>query len=402
MLISVKEATAAIMSRSFQFKTELLSLDEATGYILAQDIIADRHFPPFDRVMMDGIAIDKSSFDSGRRSFKMEALQAAGDPQKSLDDPNSSCIEIMTGAVLSEGCDVVIPYEQITVKDGIATILIDELKSGANIHPTAFDRKKGDVLVKQGIRIGPAEIGVAATVGMHELEVIRKPKIAVISTGDELVEIHQTPLAHQIRRSNVFMLKSLVENEIGPARLFHLNDSKEEIKKSLTQILDEFDILLMSGGVSKGKYDLLPDALAELGVEKHFHRVKQRPGKPFWFGTKANCFVFAFPGNPVSTFMCANRYLLPWWQKSVLAEEPRKEYAILAEDHIFKPDLQYFLQVRLKTVDDGKIYAYPVKGKGSGDLANLCEVDSFLELPTGKEKFNEGEVYPLWRFRKYE
>lgn len=397
MLIKVEDASKLVFENLFILQTESIELSNASGRVLAENLVADRNFPPFDRVMMDGIALQHAALLSGKRRFKIEGIQAAGSEKQNLADPEA-CLEIMTGAILSGNCDIIIPYEQVEINDGFATVTTEDFKAAQHIHKEATDRKIGDVIVNTGTRIGPAEIGIAATIGKSKVLVNTLPRIAILSTGDELVEIDQTPELHQIRKSNVHMIRSLVATEIGPADLYHVNDEKEAVRSSLASLINHYDILLMSGGVSKGKFDLLPDTLTELGVEKLFHRVKQRPGKPFWFGKKENTFVFAFPGNPVSTFMCAIRYLLPWWDLS--NKQPvKEEYAELTEDHTFKPDLQYFLQVKLKHEANGKLMATPVSGKGSGDLANLCNADAFLELPTGRDLFKAGEAFRLWRFR---
>ncbi len=397
MLIDVEQATKLVLSHPAKLKTENIDLQLAVNRVLAENLYADRDFPPFNRVMMDGIAINSAHFRGKDSSIRLEAMQAAGDEPLKLK--NQDCgIEIMTGAVLPSGCDVVIPYEQISIENRVATLDVESVRSFQNIHLQGQDKKKGDLLVPKSTVISPAEIGVAATIGKSTLEVISVPKIAILSTGDELVEIDEIPLAHQIRRSNVHTLRALAEKHIGPADIFHINDEAEALKVKVEALLANYDLILMSGGVSKGKFDLLPDTLAQLGVQKHFHGVKQRPGKPFWFGSKDDVQVFAFPGNPVSTFMCAMRYLLPWWKRSQ-GLESKMQYAILEEDYYFKPSLQYFLQVSLNYSQEGKTLAKPITGQGSGDLANLCEVDAFIELPEHRTDFKAGESFPVWIFR---
>ncbi|MFK5958277.1 MAG: molybdopterin-binding protein, partial [Lutibacter sp.] len=159
-----------------------------------------------------------------------------------------------------------------------------------------------------------------------------------------------------------------------------------------------FDVLLFSGAVSKGKFDFIPEVLDELGVEKLFHRVKQRPGKPFWFGKKGSKTIFAFPGNPVSTYASCLKYFYPWYYKSVGLSPENKQQAILSENFYFKPNLTYFLQVKVSK-KDGKIYATPVTGRGSADLANLVDSDAFLELPDDRSNFTKGEVFSLITYR---
>ena len=185
------------------------------------------------------------------------------------------------------------------------------------------------------------------------------------------------------------------------ASKLHLKDDKKIMIRELQKKLNENDVLIFSGGVSKGKADYLPGVLEELQVKKLFHRVKQRPGKPFWFGIhKGHTLIFAFPGNPVSTFVGFYRYFLPWFRKSLFLPHDTSVRAKLATDFSFKPDLTYFLQVKVKVNKDGEIEAFPVPGRGSGDLANLVSCDGFMELPALKSEFKAGETYPLIFFRE--
>jgi molybdopterin molybdotransferase len=399
MLITVEDATRIVLAHSMERSIEIVPLEQSLQRVLAEDLEADRDFPPFTRVSMDGIAIAFDAFGKGQRQFPISGMQAAGSPQVTLTSTDT-CVEVMTGAILPEGTDTVIRYEDLDINDQVATILIEDIRPGQNAHLKGLDRKAGDVLVQKGSRISAAEVGVAATIGRSSLPVFRLPKTVVISTGDELVEIDETPLPHQIRKSNVFSIQAVLQQHSLASDRLHLLDQKEDVRTQLKKALDEYDLLLMSGGVSKGKFDYVPEILEELQVEKLFHRVQQRPGKPFWFGkNKAGKLVFAFPGNPVSTFMCTYRYFLPWLRNH-LAQTPFSEIkAQLASPYDFKPDLTYFLQVRITFDPSGKLLAHPIAGKGSGDLANLVETDGFLELPTGQTHFEPGGLYPLFLYR---
>ena len=301
--------------------------------------------------------------------------------------------------MLPLNADTVIRYEDLEIKNGRASILIDEIKHQQNIHRQGTDRAAGTLIVPKGCKISAAEIGVAATVGKADLLVSKMPRVAIISTGDELVEVSEKPLAHQIRKSNVHNLAAMAGQWGIAADLFHLLDEKEAIRTILSKVLKEYDALLMSGGVSMGKLDFLPEVLEELGVQKLFHKVSQRPGKPFWFGRTEGAFVFAFPGNPVSSFMCLNRYFRPWLKASLGLPAFAARYAVLGKDFFFRPDLTYFLQVKLESGKDGKWIAMPLEGKGSGDLANLVETDAFMELPKGRKEFKKGEVFPVFVYR---
>ncbi|MDO6674051.1 molybdopterin molybdotransferase MoeA [Tenacibaculum sp. 1_MG-2023] len=398
-MITVKEAKHIILENTQDFGVEEISFLEAVGRVLKEDIVADRDFPPFNRVAMDGIAINYRFFEQGLHDFKIEGIQAAGSPQQTLNNA-ANCYEVMTGAVLPNNCDTIIRYEDVEINTQVATIIVDETKEGQNIHRKGSDKNKGTVLIKKNTIISTAEIGVLATVGKATVKVAKQPKVMIVSTGDELVDVNENPLDHQIRRSNVYTLVSLLNNLKIPAETAHIADEKQILKEKIESYLKEYDVLLFSGAVSKGKFDFLPEVLDELGVEKLFHRVSQRPGKPFWFGTTNNCNVFAFPGNPVSTFVNCLVYFYPWYKKSVGVSSEEKT-ATLAKDITFKPNLSCFLQVKL-TSENGQVYANPIQGNGSGDLASLVEADGFIELPKTEEvAFKKGCVFPALTYRSF-
>jgi molybdopterin molybdotransferase len=392
-MISVAEAYTQVLSKTLPQKTKKIPLSIATASVLAEDIYADQDFPPFNRVMMDGIALDLSLL--GQKEIPVKGMQTAGSPQQ--EAVAGTCIEVMTGAILPTGTNVVIPYEEIVIHNQKATIQIKESFPLKNVHLKGTDRKKGDLLIPKGRRIGPAEIAVLATVGKSSV-LVSDLSVAIISTGDELVDIDTVPHPYQIRSSNSHMLHSLITRQGMEATCYHLHDDKENMLQAMKDIFNQHSIIILSGGVSKGKKDYVPDVLQDLGVEKHFHRVAQRPGKPFWFGSTGQHMVFALPGNPVSTFLCFQRYVWPWMQQ-YSGEKISSGKAKLGEDFQFGPDLTYFLQVKV-TEADGMLTAHPVAGKGSGDLANLLEADGFLELPPDRENYPAGEAFHFIPFRK--
>ena len=396
-MTSSTKALEIILDLSEDFGVEEVDFIHSLGRILKEDIVADMDFPPFDRVSMDGIALSSDSFNSGQRSFKIEGIQAAGSEQISLNN-SKNCIEAMTGAVLPKNADVVIQYELLEIRDGIANVNAEIVREFQNIHKKGLDRKQGDVIIKKDTIISAAEIGVLATVGKSKVNVAKTPKVMIISTGNELVEVDQMPKEYQIRRSNVYTLVSLLKRLNINAKTSHIQDDKESLKIKIESYLREYDVLLFSGAVSKGKFDFIPEVLDKLGVDKLFHRVAQRPGKPFWFGKRQNRTIFAFPGNPVSTFVSCMKYFYPWYHKSLGVNFINNKFAVLSKDFLFKPDLTYFLQVKLEN-RNGTCFATPIKGKGSGDLANLIDADAFLELPAELTNFTKGEIFPYLKYR---
>ena len=398
-MITAEQALKLVLGATQEFGEEKIPFIQSQGRVLKEDIVADRDFPPFDRVSMDGIAISIDAFEKGQRTFEIEGIQPAGAPQLSLNH-TSNCLEVMTGAVLPKNTNAVIRYEDVEIQNGKATILIDSISELQNIHLQGKDRKEGDLLLTKNTIISPAEVSVFATVGKSMINVAKQPKVMIISTGDELVDVQEQPLSHQIRRSNVYTLVSLLQNLKIDANTDHITDDKEALKTKIASCLKDYDVLLFSGAVSKGKFDFLPEVLDELGVKKLFHRVSQRPGKPFWMGTTANCRVFAFPGNPVSTYVNCLVYFYSWFYKSN-GVETFEETAILTEDVVFKPNLTYFLQVKLSD-KYGHLLATPVKGNGSGDLASLVDADAFIRLPKTQETtFKQGDNFPVIRYRNF-
>jgi molybdopterin molybdotransferase len=395
-MISVEQALQTVLNTSQDFGVEEIPFLKSLGRILKEEIFADRDFPPFDRVSMDGIVIDFAAFKNGQRAFKIEGIQAAGSEQIVLQN-TENCIEVMTGAVLPNNSNAVIRYEDVTIDNGVATINIAAVNDGQNIHKKGKDGKSGALLISENTLISAAEIGVLATVGKSFVKVAKQPKIMIVSTGDELVAVAKTPLAHQIRRSNVFTLVSLLERLQIPSETAHITDDKPILKSKIAVYLKVYDVLLFSGAVSKGKYDFLPEVFEELGVEKGFHTVAQRPGKPFWFGQTNTCSIFGFPGNPISTFVNCLAYFYPWYYKSI-GIETKEETVILGEDVNFKPNLVYFLQVKLVS-EKGQLIAHPITGNGSGDLASLVKADAFIQLPSGTVEFKKGAVYPIIKYR---
>lgn len=366
--------------------------------MLAEDLRTDRDLPPFNRVAMDGIAIRYEAFAAGIRTFRIKGTQAAGDNPIEIDTPNE-CVEIMTGAALPTSVDTVIRYEDLELHNGQATLKKDTLKKGQSVHLQGKDRKQGEVVATPNQVVTATLIGMAAAVGARRLTVKKLPRTVVVSTGDELVDVGAIPAPFQIRRSNSYMVKAALQNYGLIPDLLHIPDEQSQLHAQLQDCLRRYDVLILSGGISMGKFDYVPQVLDELAVEKLFHKVQQRPGKPFWFGKHAGgAVVFALPGNPGSTFMCLHRYFIPWLKASVgIASAGMR--AKLSANFTFQPPLHYFLQVKLRINEQGHLLATPLEGNGSGDFSNLVEADAFLELPAEQSTFEKGEVFRVWPFK---
>ncbi|MGV3762047.1 molybdopterin molybdotransferase MoeA [Parapedobacter sp.] len=397
-LITVENAEKIIQSQTGGYGTEQIPYELSLGRVLAESLFADRDLPPFNRAAVDGIALAYRAYAAGLRTFTINAVQAAGEAPAAIPSTND-CIEIMTGAAVDPSVDTVIRYEDVEIADGRATVKDVAIRKGQNVHPQGKDCQAGGTVADAGRLITPALIGVAASIGKTDLLVQRLPKVIIITTGDELVPVGDNPTPYQLRRSNDVTVQSVLACYGIHADKLHLKDDYEVLKSEFDRCLRLYDVLLLTGGVSMGKFDYIPQALEHLGVSKLFHKVKQRPGKPFWFGTYQNQqLVFAFPGNPVSVFMCLHRYFIPWLARSMGVQTPSPQYAVLQHDIDFPYPLQYFAQVKLETDHHGVLMARAANTNGSGDFSHLIHTNAFMELPLEKNTFKKGEVYRVWPY----
>jgi len=366
-MISPLEAIELLKNITIPFRTEKMPLAKTLGMNIAEKIVADRDFPPFDRVMMDGIAVK----DITAPTWKIEGILFAGEPVKAIKKTDGA-LEIMTGATAPRGTEAIIKIEDLSIEKKIATYIgKTPLEKGQHIHLQGADAPAGSVLVKKRTKIGPVEIAIAATVGKAHIEVESKPHVHIFSTGDEIVGLHETPADHQIRSSNVMMLKSVLLSKGFKANSSHLADSAEKIKASIDKALDSNDIILLSGGVSAGKKDLIPGVLAEAGFETVFHKISQKPGRPLLVATRPDGkVVFAFPGNPISTLTCFWVYFLPW----VSGEWP--EYNVKEIKFLPKPSAELDQWI---PVENGEVLAH----NGSGDLINWSRADGLVWQKAG-------------------
>jgi molybdopterin molybdotransferase len=378
---------------------ESLPLTQAAGAVLRENVYAERDQPPFDRVAMDGIALAAAGAVEHAGRLRVAGTQAAGDPPLSLTD-SSSCIEIMTGAILPHGCDAVVPVEQVQRNGAFAELGRKPVQPWQNVHRRGSDCRQGALLLAAGTRLSAPEVAIAAGAGMARVRVSAQPMIVVISTGNELVEPGETIEPHQVRRSNAYGITASLRQH-GYTRVAddHVRDDEAQLTERLSFHLRTHDVLILSGGVSMGRLDLVPKVLASLGVELVFHHIAQRPGKPMWFGvSQAGPAVFALPGNPVSTLVCLSRYVLPAL-RAAMGQAPKEPPRIaLTAPFEVKAPLAFYLPVRLRTDDWGRTSAEPCPTNGSGDFTALAGTDGFVELPPGPNTFPKGHVarFYLW------
>jgi molybdopterin molybdotransferase len=393
------EAARIILSRVTLLPAVQSSLRELPGRILRQDVQAERDNPPFDRVCMDGVAIDSRAFASGIRRFRIQATQAAGAVPLTIAGLDSA-VEIMTGAVLPHGADCVIPLEEYDL-DGNGLQLKPEATAEPwrNLQRRGSDSSPGIPMLTAGMSLGAAEVAVVASAGLAQALVSRQPRIMVISTGDELVEPGLPVADHQIRRSNAYGVSATLRlHQFTDVHDEHLRDDESLMRRRLGEMLETHDVLVLSGGVSKGKFDFVPAALKALGVEEVFYQVAQRPGRPMWFGTgPRGQLVFGLPGNPVSTQVCTVRYVIPALQAAMgLHRGPPERIAMSAP--LSGRKMTYFMPVVLHCEPLGTTIASARAPQGSGDFLALAGTAGFVELPPEPDGYPDGFIADFYRW----
>ncbi len=394
-MVTVPQADSILEKNPVSYPALRVQLGSAAGCVLREHVVADRDLPPFDRATMDGIAVNSASFSRGFRDFPIEGLQKAGSPALSLRSRNA-CLEITTGAVMPKGYDCVVPVEYVRIQNRVAKVNNEStVRSGINVHRKGSDACKGDILLRTGCRLSTAQVAVAAAVGKSRILVTKIPAVALVGTGNELVEIDQPVRSFEIRRSNTCALAAgLTLNGYTDVQRFHIPDDQRKMRVGLKKILQKYDVIILSGGVSKGKLDFVPKILEELGVTVLFHKVQQRPGGPLLFGkTSDGKPVFGLPGNPVSTQICLYRYVLPYLNKAIGLVPRAADYAALSEAVTIKTALTYFLPVAVRSAKDGQRNASPIFPQNSGDFVSLAKSDGFIELPAETFRFRKGSAH---------
>jgi molybdopterin molybdotransferase len=369
--------------------TAVVSVWDALGLVLAQEVKADREYPPFDRSTRDGYAVRSNEAAPGVQLKCVGEIKAGDTVREAL--ASGTCLQIMTGAAVPAGADAVVMIEQ-TSREGDLVRFERAARPGQNIVPRGSEAASGQAILTRGMRLGFAELALAAQVGAVHLECVQRPRVAILSTGDEVVLIDETPGPFQIRNSNSVSLAAQVRIAGGePVVLGNAADRIEDLGEKIERGLKE-DALVLSGGVSMGKYDLVESALKAMGAEFFFDAVAIRPGKPAVFGMCRGKPVFGLPGNPVSTMVTFELFVAPAIDLLSGAEArslPLVE-ARLAEAMKEKPGLAHFLPARVEwrgIVPEVKA----LKWQGSGDIAALAKANCFLLVPADREKIESGE-----------
>jgi molybdopterin molybdotransferase len=399
-LFTPRLAEEAIHSRLTCLPIESLPLTQCVGGTLRENIYAERDQPPFDRVAMDGVAVDSEALRRGIKRFRIRGVQAAGAPQLKLC-AGDDAIEVMTGAILPLGCDSVIPVEQLEVDDGFASLNAAVASSPyQNVDRRGNHGRQGTLLLEAGTLLRAPEIAVAASAGMARVRVSSQPALMVVSTGDELIEPGDPIADYQVRRSNAYAVAATLKTRgFGRVGDDHVPDDEYLMRERLALHLTTHEVVILSGGVSMGKFDLVPKVLQQLGVQQVFHKIAQRPGRPMWFGIGAQGqAVFGLPGNPVSTLVCLIRYVIPAIAEAMGTKRALPERLALSAPVAFQHALTVFLPVAIEHDDWGRPWANPRRPNGSGDFLSLTGTDGFVELPPGPNTYPKGFVTTVHRW----
>jgi len=386
-LISPELALELVLEAAPPPRPANLPAVEAVGLILAETVVADRDYPPFDRAMMDGYAV--SAGDAGRTVAVIGEV-AAGQPPRVEVRPGH-CAAIMTGAACPPGTGVVVMKERVS-REGDAVTLPAAMEPGQHIALRGCERGAGAPVLEDGVELTPLGVAALASVGRREVRAFAPPRLCIITTGSELVDSAETPKTVQIRDSNGPMLAAQAARlGLQAPRTLRALDTPQSLAEAL-DACRQAELVLLSGGVSMGDYDLVPGALADHGAELVFHKVTQKPGKPLLVARREGQLLLGLPGNPLSSHFCWHRYVVPAIRRAMgHASAQRDRPGTLAEALATRSDRTQFLLARAARVD-GAWRLRPLRGLGSADIFANVDADAYLRLPPGEHDLAAGEA----------
>lgn len=395
-MLTVKAAREIVLDhcrsiRPDRLAAEVVPLPASQGRVLAEPVHLDTDQPPFDRSMRDGYAVKARDLDPLPARLRCVGEIKAGEvPTRVLK--SGEAIQIMTGAPAPKGADAVVMVEHTEWLPENVVGVLRAVTSGANIAPRGSERKCGELLMPTSTRLGVLEVGGLAAVGKARVQVFRRPEVAILATGDELVDVDQQPGPGQIRNSNAYSLSAQVVSHGGvPRVLATAGDTMEQLRRQIRLGLEN-DLLLVSGGVSAGKYDLVEEVFEELGIQVLFEAVSMRPGKPTVFARREQQFVFGLPGNPVSTFVAFELFVAPVLQ--ALQGLPAGSLKVVRgrlQETILEKSGRTALLPATVTLESGDIRIRPVSWKGSADIFSLADANGLVVVPLECRELSAGQ-----------
>jgi molybdopterin molybdotransferase len=402
-MLRVAEAQETILRHSNALTPQMFrvapgTLGAAVGLVLAEDVVSDIDMPPYDKSMMDGYAVRSADLATGQAILTViEEITAGQTPQRPVGSKQAA--RIMTGAPIPAGADAVVQIERTRMLENHQVQIDDRPPTpGKNILVQAREMRRGETILPAGMILRPPSIGLLSTVGRTTVQVHPQPTVAVIATGDEMVEADQLPGPGQIRNSNGPMLTALASRAGGLPRYLGIARDKVESLQSLIADGLQSAVLLLSGGVSAGKLDLVPGVLQDLGVQPHFHKVEMKPGKPIFFGIKEEHLVFGLPGNPVSALVCFELFVRPAIRRLMGHRDAGTEMVPmpLAEDFTYSTDRPTYHPACVEAGPQGwRVRAVP--WFGSADLRALAQTNALVLFPAGDHRHEAGQLFPVLR-----
>jgi len=397
-MISISEAIQIVISQIAQLPAQEIAIDLSHGRILAEDIVADTDLPPFDRAQMDGYAVRAADVANVPASLRIVGESAAGAGWHH-EMKAGEAVRIMTGAPVPSGADAVQQVELTRENDSQVEILAP-VELGRSIVRRASEIKSGETVLRAGEEINAAMIATLASFGYAKVKVSRQPRVAVMATGSELVDVDQKPGQDQIRDSNNYTIEAYATmSNAVVERLPLAGDDTEELKRQISRAAEHTDVLITSGGVSMGVYDFTKAALKELGAELFFERVALRPGKPTVFARLGDTLVFGLPGNPVSVSVTFNLFVRTALRAMQGAKETTLpvEHAVLARNLKGSIDRESYLPATLRTDEKGMLLAQPLKWGGSSDFVSFARATALINLPAGAGIIESGTSVTIVR-----
>ena len=403
-MISIDQALQIVLESALRAAPEPVPLADALNLVLAENIASGIDSPPHDKSTVDGYAVVAADLATGTARLAILEEITAGDVPHSKVKPGSAT-RIMTGAPIPSGANAVVMIEQTQIDETAVRPMVEvfdsPLRVGENIMPRGTSLRVGETVLSANQTIRPIEVGLLAEIGRTEVLAFRRPQVAILATGNELVPANRVPAPGQIRNSNGPMIRALVEQAGGVSNDLGIGRDEKEALATLVREGLHSDVLVLSGGVSAGVLDLVPEVLEMAGVETVFHRVQLKPGKPLWFGVKrqpsGNCLVFGLPGNPVSSLVCFELFVRPVLQK-LRGHKPsglERQEGILATEHAQQGQRPTYFPGVL-SIEGARREVRTLNWQGSADQRSLTEANCLIYFPPGDRIFTSGTVVPIF------
>ena len=386
-MISVFEAKKLVLECTERLKPESIRLYNATGNILAEDIFSDMDVPSFNQAAMDGYGFNFDDLEENHSFSVIGEIPAGVFPMIKLSP--GTAIRIFTGAVVPDGCDTVVIQENVSVNGEHIFVNDPKIERGMNIRTRGSQTKRGSLALQTGSKITPGAAGFLSGLGLDKVRVFGSPKVCIITTGKELILPGQFLKYGKVYECNSYSMNAaLCELNIKPQKIINVDDNAIEITNAIESNLSDCDVMIISGGISVGDFDLVHASLTKCGVQPIFHRVKQKPGKPIYFGKYGSKMVFGLPGNPSALLICYYQYILPALRKMMGQTEISTEgYLPLSEPYSKKNGLTYFLKGK---ISDSKVM--PLNAQDSNQMNSFAISDCIIELDEDKTEFYRGEI----------